>query len=310
MLPELYDEPFADSSQIPTYLVSRLARNQVTVALSGDGGDELFGGYERHRLLGRLSWAQGSFPTPLLQLAGQALRRTPPAFWDCLSRGVPTRTLPASLRHRTGPRMKKLGRFLMSDSPKTGYESLTSLDYGRNHLVLGCGDQTRSRAGDLLYSDSSFSPTDRAMLVDLLTYLPDDVLAKVDRASMAVSLELRCPFLDPDLFRFAWGLRGGRLEGNSDGKWALRESLRDVLPGRLINRPKQGFGVPVGDWVRGPLRSWAEDLLAPGPLAEQGYLDHTLVARRWKDHLSGRGDFTEEIWAILMFQAWLHEAGE
>ena len=127
---------------------------------------------------------------------------------------------------------------------------------------------------------------------------------------MAVSLEVRSPFLDPDLFRFAWGLRDGPETDSRDGKWVLRESLHNVLPRRLIDRPKQGFGVPVGDWVKGPLRSWAEDLLAPGPLTEQGYLDPTVVARHWKEHLSGRADFTDQIWAVLMFQAWLHEVGK
>jgi len=310
MLPRVYDEPFADSSQIPTYLVSHLARNQVTVALSGDGADELFGGYERHRQLERLSWAQGHFPRPLLQLVGQALSKTPPVVWECLRRGSASGVFPASLRHRTGQRMNKLARYLMSDDPKTGYESITCLDFGRDDLVLGLGDRSSPRPSDLLYSSDSFSETERAMLVDLLTYLPDDLLTKVDRSSMAVSLEVRSPFLDPDLFRFAWGLSDSSESGVRDGKWVLRESLQEVLPASLVDRPKQGFGVPVGDWVKGPLRSWAEDLLAPGPLAEQGYLAPDVVARCWREHLSGRVDFGDQIWAVLMFQAWLYEVGE
>ena len=304
-LPTTYDEPFADSSQIPTLLVSRMAREKVTVALSGDGGDELFGGYNRYQEIERIDRFRTFLPSGGRRIVGAALRRLSVETWDRLGRGLPQMLVPSGLRHRTGHRIHKVGHLLAADPTTELYAALMSITDQDDQLVLGVEEQPISFTGissDLL---RGVSPFERSMLIDTLTYLPNDLLTKVDRASMSVSLEVRVPFLDPDLFQFAWGLSHSDRVREGQGKWILRELLRRDLPDNLIDRPKMGFGIPVGQWLRGPLRSWADDLLDPTLVREQGLLDPLIVQQRWMDHREGRADLTFQIWSILMFQAWL-----
>ena len=304
-LPRIYDEPFADSSQIPTFLVSRMAREHVTVALSGDGGDELFGGYDRYQQVERLERVRGALPRGVRRVLGATLERLPVETWDRLAGFLPRPVVPSGLRHRTGHRMHKVARLLAADGAPDVYASLMSIENRADGLVIGSEDSTPEFGGIHPSKLEAMSPFERAMLIDTLTYLPGDLLTKVDRASMAVSLEVRVPFLDPDLFQFAWGLSNDHRVRNGQGKWLLRELLRRSLPDHLIDRPKMGFGVPVGQWLRGPLRSWADELLDPALVKEQGLLDPAVVQQRWMTHRDGRADLTFQVWALLMFQAWL-----
>ncbi len=304
-LASIYDEPFADSSQIPTYLVSQMAREHVTVALSGDGGDELFGGYDRYQQVERLERVRGALPRGVRRVLGATLERLPVETWDRLAGFLPRPVVPSGLRHRTGHRMHKVARLLAADWAPDVYASLMSIENRADGLVIGSEDSTPEFGGIHPSKLEAMSPFERAMLIDTLTYLPGDLLTKVDRASMAVSLEVRVPFLDPDLFQFAWGLSNDHRVRNGQGKWLLRELLRRSLPDHLIDRPKMGFGVPVGQWLRGPLRSWADELLDPALVKEQGLLDPAVVQQRWMTHRDGRADLTFQVWALLMFQAWL-----
>jgi asparagine synthase (glutamine-hydrolysing) len=304
-LPSIYDEPFADSSQIPTFLVSRMAREHVTVALSGDGGDELFGGYDRYQQAARLDRLRRVLPGSIRRGLGGTLARLPVDSWDRLGGFLPRPLVPSGLRHRTGHRMHKVARLLAADGAPDVYASLMSIENRGDGLVIGVEDSTPEFAGIPPSKLEAMTPFERAMLIDTLTYLPGDLLTKVDRASMAVSLEVRVPFLDPDLFRFAWGLSSDHRVRSGQGKWVLRELLRRSLPDHLIDRPKMGFGVPIGEWLRGPLRPWADDLLDPALVKEQGLLDPAVVQQRWMTHRDGRADLTFQVWALLMFQAWL-----
>ena len=304
-LPTIYDEPFADSSQIPTYLVSKMAREHVTVALSGDGGDELFGGYDRYQQINRLERLRGSLPSSSCRILGSLIQRLPVEAWDRLGSGLARFVLPPGLRHRTGHRMHKVGSLLTADHGSDLYASLMSVENQGDSLVLGAESDQLGFVGIPDAEQWDVSPFERAMLIDTLTYLPGDLLTKVDRASMAVSLEVRVPFLDPDLFQFAWSLSPEHRVRNGQGKWLLRESLRRSLPNHLVDRPKMGFGIPVGQWLRGPLRAWADELLDPVLVREQGFLDPSAVERRWNAHLEGRADLTFQVWSLLMFQAWL-----
>ena len=304
-LPIIYDEPFADSSQIPTYLVSKMAREHVTVALSGDGGDELFGGYDRYQQVDRLERLRGSLPGSSRRALGSLIQRLPVEVWDRLGSGLARFVLPPGLKHRTGHRMHKVGSLLAVDHGSDLYASLMSVENQGDSLVLGAKSDQLGFVGIPDAQQWDVSPFERAMLIDTLTYLPGDLLTKVDRASMAVSLEVRVPFLDPDLFQFAWSLSPEHRVRNGQGKWLLRESLRRSLPNHLVDRPKMGFGIPVGQWLRGPLRAWADELLDPVLVREQGFLDSSAVERRWNAHLEGRADLTFQVWSLLMFQAWL-----
>jgi asparagine synthase (glutamine-hydrolysing) len=308
VIPELgrmYDEPFADSSQIPTHLVSRMARDHVTVALSGDGGDELFGGYDRYQQIARLEKLRDRLPAPVRSMAARMVEGVGVQTWDRLTSALPSAVVPGGLRHRSGHRIHKMARILAATEGADAYASLMSIENRGSDVVLGIEPRPLAFDAGPLEGASRFDPFERAMLIDTLTYLPGDLLTKVDRASMAVSLEVRVPFLDPGLYAFAWGLRPDQRVRDGSGKWLLKELLRRSLPDSLIDRPKMGFGIPVGDWLRGPLRGWAEELLDPSLISEQGLLDPEIVRRRWDDHVKRRGDLTFQVWSLLMFQAWL-----
>jgi asparagine synthase (glutamine-hydrolysing) len=302
-LPTLYDEPFADSSQIPTFLVSELARQSVTVSLSGDGGDELFGGYVRHKLGPKVWRAMRPVPRPLRRAAGAALTAVPPRVWVGLASSA-GRLLPRALKHRfPGEKIQKLAGVLRAGDQDAIYRWLVSGWPEGHDAVIGAGNPR-----DLLREPSRWPQFDdfaaRMMYLDLMTYLPDDILVKVDRAAMGVSLETRVPFLDPRVLEFAWRLPPDYKIREGVGKWPLRQVLYRYVPEQLLERPKAGFAVPVGEWLRGPLRDWAEDLLDERRLREGGVFRPGPVRDVWREHLSAASDRTFQLWCILMFQAW------
>ena len=301
-LSRIYDEPFADSSQIPTYLVSALARQHVTVALSGDGGDELFGGYDRYRVFERLHKYRNAFPQSILKTSGKAMSSLSVETWNKIGRSPIAAFAPKSVRVRTGERMHKLAKLLQSSGNGDLYQQLLSVNTDPASLVIGYQE---SHAEGIHSSDrSSFED---AMMTDTYDYLPDDILAKVDRASMAVSLEVRVPLLDPDVFSFAWGLHPDDRMKNGIGKWPLRQLLNRYVPAEIVERPKMGFGVPINKWLRSDLRGWASDLLDEQLLRQQGYFNAEPIVRMWDEHVSGTADRSSELWPVLMFQAWLQE---
>ncbi|MDA3012864.1 MAG: asparagine synthase (glutamine-hydrolyzing), partial [Actinomycetota bacterium] len=301
-LGKIYSEPFADSSQIPTRLVSELARRSVTVALSGDGGDEFFGGYDRYRVMARLSRIERRTPAMARRAVARTLLAPSVSTWDRVATSPIGRVAPRLTARRPGQKAHKLGRLLASDSHDL-YRTLMSDNDQPDDLLLNGFDHGSYR--NPIPSDTS--PANRAMLLDTLTYLPEDLLTKVDRASMSVSLEVRVPLLDPEVFRFAWGLPDDSRIRNGQGKWILRQVLARHVPTELFERPKMGFGVPLGRWLSGPLQSWATDLLDPSALRVQGYLQGDEVSALWHDHTSGRTDRSAQLWPILMFQTWLDE---
>jgi asparagine synthase (glutamine-hydrolysing) len=298
LLSTMYDEPFADSSQIPTFLVSRLARRSVTVSLSGDGGDELFGGYNRYFLGRRLWGATRRIPEPLRPLVSAVLRSIPRSAWDwTLSRFK--RRLPA-LRERAGDRLHKLALAMKQDRPDVLYRSLVTQ---WEALVPD------ARVAPIAIDDDSQLPShadvaERMMYFDQISYLVDDILVKVDRASMAVSLEAREPLLDHRLVELAWSLPLDVKLRDGRGKWVLRQVLGRYLPASVGDGPKMGFAVPLGDWLRGPLRPWAEDLLSESRLREEGFFDVRQVRSAWSSHLRGGNEWQQHLWTVLMFEAW------
>lgn len=307
-LPEMYDEPFADPSQIPTYLVSQLARRSVTVSLSGDAGDELFGGYNRYKMTAAFWRRLSMAPRPLRGVLAGALTSVSPRTWNRLASAVEP-ILPESLRMRVpGDKIHKGAGVLKSASAAELYHGLVSSWRDPEALVVGGREPPTlltGRTPDL----AGLSEIERMMALDMITYLPDDILAKVDRAAMRVSLETRVPLLDHRVVEFAWRLpidykiRGGQT------KWALREVLYRHVPKALIERPKMGFGVPIGEWLRGPMRDWAEALLDSGRLAREGYFRPEPIRRMWQAHLEGNVNEQYKLWIVLMFQAWLESQG-
>lgn len=297
MLPDMYDEPFADSSAIPTYLLSRLTRDHVTVALSGDGGDELFAGYDRYRMAGiaRL----GFLPGGLRRGLGHILGAVPPGAWDGMAHLLPAGRRPPAL----GDKLAKLARVLRAGNDDDVYRAIIALWEAPEELVPGAVPAPDAGCDPALARDLP-DFLSRMQYLDSVTYLPDDILTKVDRASMAVSLEARMPLLDHRVVELAWQLPPELRRRDGVPKWLLRQVLYRHVPRALVERPKMGFGVPIGAWLRGPLRDWAESLLAPERLAREGILNPTLVTRRWHEHLSGRRNWTYQLWTVLMFQAW------
>lgn len=300
-LPLIWDEPFADSSQIPTLLVSRMARETVTVAMSGDGGDELFGGYSRYFLTQKIWNATGGLPIAMRPALSRLLRSP---MTGSIASAV-NQLLPASRRHSAiKDRLPKVADVIEAHDYMAVYHKLISHFDDPGALVKG-GSEPPHRF-DQAPLDLG-SPIHQMMFMDTLTYLPDDILVKVDRASMAVSLESRVPFLDPEVFEFAWGLPiEYKIKGGS-GKHILRELLYRHMPRQLIDRPKMGFGVPLGEWLRGPLSGWASDLLSPERLAREGIFEAEPISKMLRDQLSGQRDFHYKLWTILMFQAWYAE---
>jgi asparagine synthase (glutamine-hydrolysing) len=305
-LPAIYDEPFADSSQIPTFLLSRIARRHVTVGLSGDGGDEVFCGYTRH-VWGHRVWKSiSAMPRPLRRASAAVLSSVPSDGWDSLFQVIRP-FVPTAMKHRLpGQKLHKLARLLALSDLASVYTTLASHWNDPARVVIGAAEPptvvTTPGAGANL---SEF--TERMMFLDTLTFLPDDILTKVDRASMAVSLEARIPLLDHRVVEFAWRLPMSMKLRDNRGKWILRELLGRFVPHSLVDRPKSGFSIPLDRWLRGPLRDWAEPLLAERRIREDGFFHVQPIREKWAAHLSGKGAWQHHLWDILMFQAWRDE---
>jgi asparagine synthase (glutamine-hydrolysing) len=303
LLPDIWDEPFSDVSQIPTYLVSRVARQGVTVSLSGDGGDELFAGYNRHAWLERVWGTVGGLPSGVRRAAGSTLGHIPPGVVERAAGA--TNVLPLKWRFRNpSTKVAKLGRVLAAPTPEEAYRALRTHWADATSLVLG--DEARDRPDPLEavpFSDSGI--TERMLWYDLSGYLPDDILVKLDRAAMAVSLETRVPFLDRQVLQLAWSLPLDVKLREGQTKWLLRQVLQRHVPAELVERPKMGFGFPIGRWLRGPLREWAEHLLDERRLRSQGLLAPLPVRRAWEAHCAGKQDMGYELWDLLVLQSWI-----
>jgi asparagine synthase (glutamine-hydrolysing) len=298
-LPELYDEPFADPSQLPTALVSEVARRDVTVALSGDGGDEVFAGYNRH-VMGRHVWGPlGRAPRSVRGALSGALLSVPPAWWDRASNRLPARV---GVRN-AGDKVQKLGELLTADGAAARYRALTS-QWDTAGLVIG-GAEPRTVLTDATDRPVGLDETELMVFLDTAVSLPDDMLTKVDRASMGASLEARVPLLDHRIIELAWRLPIDLRVRGREGKWVLRRVLDRYVPRPLVDRPKMGFDPPLGEWLRGPLRAWAEDLLDARRLRAEGYVEPAPVRAAWDEHLAGRRNWDYRLWAVLVFEAWL-----
>jgi asparagine synthase (glutamine-hydrolysing) len=308
-LPTLYDEPFSDSSQIPTFLVAQLARRNVTVSLSGDAGDELFGGYTTY-LWGARIWARlQSMPRAVRMLTARGLNLVPEKSWETLFR-MSERFLPGSLRGRNlAHKFEKALHLLASDRPEAMYLLLVSHWSYPASLVIGASEPLTTLTDRTQWLDSS-AVIQRMMYTDSKMYLPDDILVKVDRASMGVGLEARVPLLDHRVFEFAWQLPLSMKVREGRGKWILRQLLNRYVPATLVDRPKMGFGVPIGSWLRGPLREWADALLDEKRLKDQGFFHPKPIRDKWSEHLHGHGNWEYLLWDVLMFQAWLEQERE
>jgi asparagine synthase (glutamine-hydrolysing) len=314
-LPVLYDEPFADSSQIPTYLVSQLARRDVTVSLSGDGGDELFGGYGRYVRAAQLWRDFARFPRRLRSAAATALQMTrrPAKSLALASSGPIDRTLPSrrsrqrDVRHLSfGQKLDRITDLLPSDTFQDLYMDLISHWTHPARLVIGATNRSHC-VEDQSEAAGRADLMQRMMLLDTATYLPDDILVKVDRATMGVGLEARAPLLDHRLVEFAWRLPTSMKFREGETKWLLRQLLDQYIPPSISRRPKMGFDVPLADWLRGPLRDWAESHVDEQQLNGQGFFNTVLIRQKWREHLSGSRNWQQPLWCVLMFQCWFSE---
>lgn len=304
-LPVMYDEPFADSSQIPTFLVAKMAREHVTVALSGDGGDELFGGYDRYRQGAGFMRLLRALPHPVRAMGASALRALPVAFLNAVME--PLRPTPQG-KEPNGQRLHRIANYARSRTTDALHRKMVSVWRFPEAAVIG-GTSPPSILADHPPLRGDLSDIERMMQLDMLAYMPDDILAKVDRATMAVALESRAPMLDHRVAEFAWSLPLEQKIRDGQSKWILRQVLYRHVPQELIERPKMGFEVPIGLWLRGGLRDWAETLLTPERLAREGYLAPALIRRMWDQHQNGSHNWGQQLWNVLMFQAWLEANG-
>lgn len=307
-LPELYCEPFADSSQIPTFLVSSLAREHVTVSLSGDGGDELFCGYNRYVFADRLWKGLNLLPGAGRMLIGRAIANLPSNIWNkafsILDKMTPRKFNGISW----GDKLQKGAGVIGSRNLNDLYMRLVSNWQDPSSVVIGADEhQKRFSTDDILLAE--LDDITKMMAVDMVTYLPDDILVKVDRAAMGISLETRVPFLDHEVFEFASKIPIEMKLNKGVGKSVLRDVLYKYVPKDLIERPKMGFGVPVGVWLKGPLRGWAEALLDESLLEQQGFFHVDVIRSMWSEHIAGTRNWQSQLWAVLMFQAWFLENG-
>ena len=294
-LPLLYDEPFADSSQIPTYLLCKLTRESVTVSLSGDGGDEVFLGYNRHVQLMRLHRIFEKIPDSLRVFISVILKSVPASLMELVLRQKKHGIL--------ADQIQKIADIITKKDPGEMYQILTKFWDYPSKLVLGAAEKQSLLTDRSLWPDFR-NPLQAMMYIEQMTSLPDDMLVKVDRASMGHSLETRVPFLDHRLVEFSWRLPLSMKYRNGSSKWILRQILYKYVPSSLIERPKSGFSIPIDVWLRGPLRDWAESLLDKSRLRNEGYLDEKMVSTKWREHIEGKKKWQQHLWGVLMFQAW------
>lgn len=303
-LPMLYDEPFADVSQIPVHVLSRLTRQHVTVSLSGDGGDELFGGYNRYLWVENIWRRIGRLPKNIRGLIAVLLTSLPPRTWDQLFRSFEP-VLPEKFIQRTpGDKLHKLATVMNVDTPLDMYERLISQWQNPSSLVREITEPA-TELDEVVHRPSQRGLVEIMMYLDMTTYLPNDILVKMDRASMGAGLESRSPFLDHRVVEFAWQIPLSMKIRNGQGKWLLRKVLDQYVPKTLIDRPKAGFAVPLDVWLRGPLREWAETLLDERRIYTEGFLNPAPIRQKWVEHLSGRYNWQYQLWNVLMFQSWL-----
>lgn len=299
-LPTLYCEPFSDSSQIPTFLVSQLAKQHVTVSLSGDAGDELFCGYNRYQMTNNLWQRLATLPVSMRGVVAKVITSFSPQVWNNLGKYIPG----AQHFNNIGDKLHKGADVLASRSVDELYLGLVSHHRDPGTLVIG-GQEPSTLLTDNAPDLAGLCDVQRMMALDLVTYLPDDILVKMDRAAMGVSLETRIPFLDHRIVEFAWTLPQSIKLRNGQPKWPLRQVLYRHVPRELIERPKMGFGVPLHDWLRGPLRDWVEELLDENRLRQEGFFEPGPIRKLWSEHLSGKRNWAYLLWDVLMFQAWL-----
>ncbi|VXA95246.1 Asparagine synthase [Burkholderia sp. 8Y] len=302
-LPQIYDEPFADSSQIPTFLVSQMARRHVTVSLSGDGGDELFGGYNRHVAAQGLWDKLSRVPLPARAFTARCVRGLGAERLDRMAAPI-VGMMPPSMRHtQVGDKLLKLADAMSAEGLEASYERLASAFDAPDRIVLGY--RAPVTASGLSGLPASLTDAERMMYLDAVRYLPTDILAKVDRAAMHVSLETRVPFLDRRIVEFAWRLPLSMKINKGVGKVVLRSLLDRYVPRAMFERPKHGFSVPIASWLRNELRDWASDLLSADRLKREGYLNAQMVKTMWDQHLAGTHSWHTRLWTVLMFEAWL-----
>lgn len=299
-LPKIYDEPFSDSSQIPTFLVSELTKQHVTVALTGDGGDELFCGYNRYKFINDFWQKISRLPVPLRKSISLFINTISADRWSKISKSIPK----ISQYENFGDKLYKAAHVLDAQTIDELYLKLVSNCSDPSDLVHNSFEYptflTNNRP-----AFTNLNKIEQMMALDTITYLPDDILVKVDRAAMGVSLETRVPFLDHRVIEFAWTLpMSAKLSGHQS-KWILRQVLNKYVPKNLVERPKMGFGVPLDSWLRGPLRDWAESMLAPDRLRNEGYFNPAQIRQKWHEHISGERNWQHHLWDVLMFQAWL-----
>jgi asparagine synthase (glutamine-hydrolysing) len=299
-LPSLYCEPFADSSQIPTFLVSQLAKQHVTVSLSGDAGDELFCGYNRYQITEKLWRKLSIVPSPLRAMLAKGITTLSPSVWDGLANAIPGAARYAAF----GDKLHKGAGVLASTTVDELYLGMVSHIRNPAEWVIG-GQEPPTQLTGLRPNLDGLNAVERMMALDAISYLPDDILVKVDRAGMGVSLESRVPFLDHRVVEFACSLPLEYKLRHGQTKWPLRQVLYRYVPQALIERPKMGFGIPLHDWLRGPLRDWCEALISAERLGKEGYFQAAPIRTMWMEHLSGKKNWAHQLWGILMFQAWL-----
>ncbi len=305
-LPAIFDEPFADPSQIPTILVSQLARRDVTVSLSGDGGDELFAGYDSYKTNARFKAKYGGWPKFGRRLTAAGIRCFPVSSWDALFRIVGFSDPQPGRMGTLGDRLHRRAYGLSQVSDADLHLALTSYWYQPEAILRDADEPTGTfvKSGP---QGASFVET--MMYLDTVGYLPDDILVKVDRASMASSLEVRCPILDYRVLELAWRIPVTEKFSDGQCKAPLRKILHRYVPPKLVDRPKAGFGVPIGDWLRGPLEPWASELLRPERLQREGIFNPAPITRLWDEHRRGEADWRFQLWAVLMFQSWFEQSG-